>query len=151
MTLPLKRALACVILYLLFFLLCFLGTGSDKKNIRSFYSYPDEIQDRIREAGALPIPKKTSYAVSFLSNTLIFTVVFVLIGLLTRDTSFWYYLALGEGLNLFDLLVIDLLWWQHTKRVRFTGFENPKDYLGARKHVKTYKNQNNNYTIKLNR
>ncbi len=32
-------------------------------------------------------------------------------------------LLLGQALNLFDFLVIDLLWWRHTKRVRFSGTE----------------------------
>ena len=27
---------------------------------------------------------------------------------------FWYFLAFGEGFGLFDLLVIDLLWWRRT-------------------------------------
>ena len=34
--------------------------------------------------------------------------------------TFWYFLAFGEGLGLFDLLVIDLLWWRNTKRIRFS-------------------------------
>lgn len=132
------KIISAVVLYLLFFLLCFLGTGTDEKNIRNFYSYPDKIQNEIGRSGKFEIPKKKPYALTFLLNILAFFVVFIAIGLLIREKSFWYFLALGEGLNLFDLLVIDLVWWQHSKRVRFTGIGNRKDYLGAEKHVMAF-------------
>lgn len=132
------KILCALILYLLFFILCFLGTGSDEKNIKSYYSYPDIIQDEIRKSGRFQIPKKHSYALTFLSNTLVFTAVFVLIGILIHEKNFWYFLLLGEGLNLFDLLVVDLIWWQHSQKVRLTGIGNPEDYLGTEKHVKTF-------------
>lgn len=38
-----------VILCSAFFVLCFLGTGTDEKNLRNYMSYPDEVQKRIRE------------------------------------------------------------------------------------------------------
>lgn len=75
---------------------------------------------------------------TFLSSTMIFTVLFVVIGMISREDSFWYFLILGESLNLFDLLVVDLLWWQHSKRVRFTGIGNREDYLGSEKHIKAF-------------
>ena len=43
------KILVLILLYGLFFLMCYLGTGSLKKNMKSFYSYPDEIQERIRK------------------------------------------------------------------------------------------------------
>lgn len=132
------KIVSAVILYALFFLLCFLGTGNDKKNIRNYWSYPDKIQKLLIESGKFEMPKKPSYAKTFLSNTLIFTIVFVLIGLIIREDSFWYYLVLGEGLNLFDLLVVDLLWWQHSRRVRFEKIGEPEDYLGAGKHAMAF-------------
>ncbi len=36
-----------IVLCLIFFVICFLGTGNDEKNIKSFESYPDEIQSII--------------------------------------------------------------------------------------------------------
>ena len=38
-----------VILCSAFFVFCFLGTGTDEKNLRNYMSYPDEVQKRIRE------------------------------------------------------------------------------------------------------
>ena len=31
-----------------FFLICFWGTGTDNKNLKSYSSYPDEVQNRIK-------------------------------------------------------------------------------------------------------
>ncbi|TDE69795.1 ABC transporter permease, partial [Streptococcus vicugnae] len=41
-------AIETVGLCLFFFILCFLGTGTDDKNLKSFSSYPDEVQTLIR-------------------------------------------------------------------------------------------------------
>ena len=62
---------------------------------------------------------KSTVAV-LLGNFLLFTVVFSVLGLALKNvlnlndylSVFWYFLAFGEGLGLFDLLVIDLLWWR---------------------------------------
>ena len=37
-----------VILCIAFFLICFWGTGTDNKNLKSYSSYPDEVQNRIK-------------------------------------------------------------------------------------------------------
>lgn len=41
------RILVGVILYLLFWGTCYMATGTDKKNIGGFRSYPDEVQNRV--------------------------------------------------------------------------------------------------------
>ena len=72
-------------------------------------------------------------------------VIFLLfaLGLITRQETFTgnflNALLLGQTLNLFDLLVIDLLWWRHTRRVRFTGTENKsKLYADPGKHISSF-------------
>lgn len=37
------------ILCIVFFMLCYLGTGTDEKNLKSYSSYPDEVQIRIKD------------------------------------------------------------------------------------------------------
>ena len=46
--------------------------------------------------------------------------------------------AFGAGLNAFDLLIIDLCRWQHSKPRQFQGINGGKIYLGAKKHVKAF-------------
>lgn len=102
--------------------MCYLGTGTTEKNMKSFYSYPDIIQEKIRTNDKLSgmIPKKSSYLASFISNYVLFTVVFSIVGLILRIDGFWnnlwYFLIMGIGLNLFDLFVIDMLCGGVTQR-----------------------------------
>ncbi len=68
-------------------------------------------------------------AVTFAGNLLLFTVVLFVTGLLTGSRisrgNFLNTPDFGAGLNLFDLVVIDLLWWRHTRRVRFSRHGKP--------------------------
>ncbi len=77
---------------------------------------------------------------------LLFTVVFSALGLALRGvlnldgylSAFWYFLAFSEGLGLFDLLVIDLLWWRNTKRTRFSFLPEKKYYQNPKKHIESF-------------
>lgn len=127
---------------------CFLGTGTDKKNLIGLRSYPDEVQNRVRSDPQLgkDVPKEKSTAAILLGNLLLFTVLFSVLGLALKHvlqlndywSAFWYFLALGEGLGLFDLLVIDLLWWRNTKRIRFSFLPEKKYYQDPKKHIESF-------------
>lgn len=129
------------IVCVLFFLLCYCNTGGDKKNIKSFSSYPDEIQQIVRENPILRDKiKMTKPHISFISNILIFTVLFVMFGLFMKKDSFIgnfiNIMILGQSLNLFDFLAIDMLWWRNSKRIRFAGTEHMDNlYKNPKKHV----------------
>lgn len=49
-----------------------------------------------------------------------------------------FFLALGEGLGVFDLLVIDLLWWRNTKRIRFSFLLEKAPYQDSAKHIGSF-------------
>ena len=132
-----------MILCSVFFLLCYLGTGSDEKNLRSYSSYPDKVQDRMKSMKEYQGRfKENNRVVTFLSNFLLFLVVLFVFGLITRKKNLWHnFLALsvmGQGLNLFDLFVIDLLWWRNTKRIRFTKIPEKELYQNPRKHMEAF-------------
>lgn len=134
--------------YFLYWGACWLCTGTDKKNLAGLRSYPEEVQERVRKAPGLAndIPKEKSAAVILLSNFLLFTVVFSALGLALKNvldltnyiSAFWYFLAFGEGLGLFDLAVIDLLWWRSTKRIRFSFLPEKKYYQDPGKHIGSF-------------
>ena len=139
------RIILGVALYILFFIMCYMGTGTDKKNIKSFYTYPNEIQEKVKENDLLVsmIPKKPSYISSFFSNLILFTIAFGIIGVILSFNSFserfLYFLLLGQGLNLFDLLVVDLLWWRNTKRTKFRELDVENElYKNPRKHIMAF-------------
>lgn len=132
-----------IILCIVFFLLCYLGTGTDKKNLRSYSSYPDKVQDRIKNITEYQGRfKENNKAATFLSNFLLFLVVLFVFGLIIREKSLWHnFLALsviGQGLNFFDFFVIDLLWWRNTKRIRFTKIPEKELYQNPRKHIEAF-------------
>lgn len=130
------------ILCLIFFGLCFLGTGTDEKNLKNYMSYPDEVQEKIKNIedyhGKF---KESSKASIFIANFIIFSILFLILGLKIRQESFVQnfiaLLILGQGLNVFDLVFIDLLWWRNTKRIRLSKipekalYQNPKTHIEA--------------------
>ena len=134
--------------YFLYWFICFLCTGTDRKNLAGLRSYPDAVQKAVREHPVLgkAAPQEKSTAAILLSNLLLFTVVFSVLGLALKSvlglnnylSAFWYFLAFGEGLGLFDLLVIDLLWWRSTKRIRFSFLPEKEYYQDPKKHIESF-------------
>lgn len=136
-------AIETVGLCLFFFILCFLGTGTDDKNLKSFSSYPDEVQTLIRNNEDYRAKvKTTNKCVAFLLNFLIFLVILFILGIAIRKPNFLHNFIclsiIGQGLNLFDLLVIDLIWWRRTKRIRFTKIPEKDLYQNPRKHIESF-------------
>ena len=130
-------------LCLVFWLICWMGTGTDEKNLRSFRSYPPKVQEMLRADPTFQekIPQDKPGTV-FVSNVLTFSVILFLLGLPLRQGTFWRnflnILIMGEVLNAFDYLVMDLLWFRKTKRTRFVGtkdradlYEDPVNHRGA--------------------
>lgn len=142
------KIIIAIAFYFLYWGVCCLGTGTDKKNLRGLRSYPEEVQNRVRSDPQLAkdVPKAKSIVVILLSNFFLFTVVFSVLGLALKNilnlnnymSAFWYFLAFGEGLGLFDLLVIDLLWWRNTKRIRFSFLPEKKYYHNPKKHIESF-------------
>ena len=52
--------------------------------------------------------------------------------------TFLFILIWGEALNLFDLLIIDLLWWRNTKRIRFSCAPDKALYQHPKKHIGSF-------------
>ena len=133
-----------IILCLIFFLICYLGTGSDEKNIKSIESYPDSVQELVKKDPVLgPKIKTNKTSTVFISNLVLFTIVLTICGYFVRTDSwiqnFCYVLVMGAILNLFDYFVIDLMWWRHSKRIRFTSIQaNPDMYLDPKKHKESF-------------
>ncbi len=142
------KIILAIAFYFLYWGVCFLGTGTDRKNLIGLRSYPEAVQNRVRRDPQLgtAVPKAKSVAAVLLSNLLLFTAVFSVLGLALKGVlnldgylpAFWYFLAFGEGLGLFDLLVIDLLWWRSTKRIRFSFLPEKKYYQDPKKHIESF-------------
>lgn len=134
--------------YLLFWAICFSATGTDEKNLHGFRTYPDEVQERVRSDPRLGAKAPAAQPIwkVLLANFVMFAVVFsaaalALRGVLGLDSAkevFWYFFVLGEGLGAFDLLIIDLLWWRNTKRIRFSCAPEKELYQNPKKHIDSF-------------
>lgn len=142
------KMLVSLAFWLFYWLCCFLGTGTDKKNLAGLRSYPDAVQTAVRAHPELgkAAPRERSLPSILLGNLLLFTAVFSALGLALRGSlglsgfwaAFFFFLVLGEGLGLFDLVVIDLLWWRNTRRVRFSFLPEKAAYRDPAKHVGSF-------------
>lgn len=134
--------------YFIYWFCCFLGTGTDKKNLAGLRSYPDAVQKAVREHPILgkEAPKEKPILSVLIGNIILFTGIFSILGLAIKNilalnsflTAFIFYLALGEGLGAFDLMVIDLLWWRSTKRIRFSFLQEKEVYQDPSKHIDSF-------------
>lgn len=134
--------------YFLYWFICFLSTGTDKKNLAGLRSYPDAVRQAVCEHPVLgkTVPREKSVLAVLLGNLMLFTVIFSVLGLALKGvlglngfwTAFGFFLALGEGLGLFDLVIIDLLWWRNTRRIRFSFLPEKNYYKDPRRHIGSF-------------
>lgn len=142
------RGIVIVGFCLLFWFICYTQTGTDKKNMLGYRSYPDAVQELVLKNEELSklAPKEISIPKIFLSNLVLFTVIFLITGIIMNYTVGFqdfkdcliYFMILGEILNLFDLVVIDLLWWRNTKRIRFSFIQDKELYQDPAKHLGSF-------------
>lgn len=132
-----------IVLCLLFFVLCILGTGTDEKNLKSYSSYPDEVKDRIKEIkeyqGKYREKNKKDVWIGIF---ILFIILFLILGISVREKNFIHnfisLLILGQTLNIFDLIVIDLLWWRNSKRIRLSKIPQKELYKNPKKHIEAF-------------
>ena len=132
-----------IVLCLLFFMLCILGTGTDEKNLKSYSSYPDEVTDRIKEIkeyqGKYREKDKKDI---WIGNFILFLILFIILGIPIKEKNFIHnfisVLILGQALNIFDLIVIDLLWWRNSKRIRLSKIPQKELYQNPKKHIEAF-------------
>ena len=132
-----------IILCAIFFALCYLGTGTDEKNLKSYASYPDEVQRRIREVDEYQGKfSEANKLATWFANLVVFLILFMIFGAFIREKEFMQnfinLLILGQALNIFDLIVIDLLWWRNTKRIRLSKVPEKVLYQNPKKHIEAF-------------
>nr|WP_231989351.1 ABC transporter permease [Ndongobacter massiliensis] len=85
---------------------------------------------------------ETGKFAAWIANFLRFAVLFLLLGIVIHQTKFMHnfirLLILGETLNVFDLIVIDLFWWRNTKRIRLSKIPQKELYQNPKKHIEAF-------------
>jgi hypothetical protein len=133
----------CITICLILWLICFLSTGTDEKNLIGLRTYPVEIQKIIRNNEKYKNKvKQTNMTKVFVTNLIMFIIVLFIFGIFIKSnnlkTNFANMLVIGEVLNLFDLVVIDLIWWRNTKRIRFKDIPEKEMYQNPKQHIDAF-------------
>ena len=73
----------------LFWLICYANTGSDEKNMRGFRSYPKEVRELVKNDMHLAslAPAAVNMVSVFVSNVVMFSVVFCVVGIILKYTK----------------------------------------------------------------
>lgn len=142
------RIVFVVFFCLLMFYLAYKNSGSDAKNMINFKRYSCDVQKAIRKDDDLKkiAPDDKSVLTLLISNLIINLILFGFFGVIFKKQlaftsymdAFFFFLIAGELVNLFDLLVIRLLWWPNTKRIRFSILSNKEYYQDRKKHINSF-------------
>lgn len=81
------KILVLIAFYFLYWFCCFLGTGTDRKNLAGLRSYPDAVQQAVRKHPRLGknAPQEKSIISILAGNLFLFTVVFSVLGFVLKN------------------------------------------------------------------
>lgn len=121
----------CLILCFLFTIMVYLMS---REPIKTLFNYPPKIQERVKTLKQYKnkIPTKENKIVTKLFASLIFLIILCLIlryinGYTTFLESFVYSFLLWTVVNLYDLIVLDIIWFCHNPYFIFKGTEDMVD------------------------
>ena len=132
-----------VILCALFTLMVYIIS---REPIKTLYNYPPKIQERVR---SLPeyqnlIPTQKNKLVAKIFASIIFLIILCIVlryinGYTTFMDSFKYGFLLWTIVNLYDAIVLDIIWFCHDKHFIFKGTEDMIDeYHNYWFHIKGF-------------
>ena len=136
-------AIECVVLCLLFTLMVFLMS---RDPIKTLYNYPPKIQERVQSLeeyrDKIPTEKK-KIGVKIFASFLFVIILSLILRFINGYTAFGE--AFGHGfllwtvVNLWDLVVLDIIWFCHDPHFVFKGTEDMvEEYHNYRFHAKGF-------------
>ena len=136
-------AIESIVLCIVFTLMVYLMS---REPIETLYNYPPKIQERVRslEEYKDQIPTQKNKLAAKLCACVLFVVVLSLIlryinGHTTFLQAFGYGFLLWTVVNLWDAIVLDIVWFCHDPHFVFKGTEDMvSDYHDYRFHIKGF-------------
>ena len=136
-------AIECIALCLLFTLMVYLIT---RDPIKSLYNYPPRIQERVKTLDEYKdkIPTQKNKVAAKSVASILFVIILSLIlryvnGYTTFREAFGYGFLLWTIVNLYDAVVMDIIWFCHDPRFVFKGTEDMvEDYHDYWFHIKGF-------------
>ena len=132
-----------VILCLVFTIMVYLMS---RNPIKTLYNYPPEIQKRVKTLKEYKdeIPTEENKVVAKVFASILFLIIICVLlrfinGYTTFVQSFSYGFLLWTIVNLWDLIVLDIIWFCHDKHFVFKGTEDMVDeYHNYWFHIKGF-------------
>ena len=117
-----------------------------REPIKTLYNYPPKIQERVKSLDEYKdkIPTQENKVAAKLIASIIFLAIICVIlryvnGYTTFLESFAYGFLLWTIVNLYDAIVLDIIWFCHDKYFVFKGTEDMTDeYHNYRFHIKGF-------------
>lgn len=132
-----------VILCIIFTIIVYLMS---REPIKSLYNYPPKIQERVKSLDEYKdiIPTQENKVAAKLGASVIFLAILYVVlryinGYETFIESFGYGFLLWTIVNLYDVVVLDIIWFCHDKFFVFKGTEDMvKEYHNYWFHIKGF-------------
>ena len=132
-----------IILCALFTLMVFIMS---RKPINTLYNYPPKIQERVKNLDEYKdkVPKTKNKVTAKLIASILFLIIIALIlrfinGYTSFLDSFKYGFLLWTIVNLYDAIVLDIIWFCHDPHFVFKGTEDMKEeYHNYWFHIKGF-------------
>ena len=132
-----------VVLCAIFTLMVF---AMSREPIKTLYNYPPKIQERVKSLNEYKdkIPTKENKIVAKILASILFLVILCMVlryinGYTTFIESFKYGFLLWTVVNLYDAIVLDIIWFCHDKHFVFKGTEYMvKEYHNYWFHIKGF-------------
>ena len=131
----------CIVLCLIFtFMVCIMA----RNPISTLYNYPPKIQERVKSLDEYKdiIPTNKNMVVAKTFAAFIIVVIISLIlryvnGYTTFNSAFFASAIIWTIVNIYDVVVMDIIWFCHDNRFRFKGTEDIEDeYTNYMFHIK---------------
>ena len=132
-----------IVLCMIFTLMVFIIS---REPIKTLYNYPPKIQERVQSLDEYKdkIPTKGNKKFAKILASIIFLAILCVVlryinGYTTFIESFGYGLLLWTIVNLYDAIVLDIIWFCHDKHFVFKGTEDmTKEYHNYLFHIKGF-------------
>lgn len=132
-----------IILCVIFTLMVYIMS---RKPIKTLYNYPPKIQKRVKSLDEYKddIPTQENKVVTKILASVLFLIIICLVlryinGYTTFIESFGYGFLLWSVVNLYDVIVLDIIWFCHDKYFVFKGTEDMVDeYHNYWFHIKGF-------------
>lgn len=139
MTILIESIILCLIFTLMVYIM-------SRKPIKILYNYPPKIQERVKslEEYKDKIPTQKNKIVAKIFAIILFIIIICVVlryinGYTTFIESFSFVFLLWTIVNLYDVIVLDIIWFCHDKYFIFKGTEDmTKEYHNYWFHIKGF-------------